>query len=78
MFALVLSIPKYVEHQTILCSTLILRQLWNHLPPEAKDKMLADVAQKLLVKHVAGPDEIAEAYLFLMKYVFEVASLRIY
>ena len=27
------------------------------------------MAQKLPVKHVAGPDEIAEAYLFLMKSV---------
>ena len=31
--------------------------------------MFAEIAQALPVKHVASPDEIAEAYLFLMKYV---------
>ena len=39
------------------------------MPKEKKEAMFAQVAQKLLVKHVADPDEIAEAYLFLMKYV---------
>lgn len=28
-----------------------------------------EVAEKVLVKHSATPDEIAEAYLFAMKYV---------
>lgn len=31
--------------------------------------MLDNLEETLLVKHVAGPDEIAEAYVFLMKYV---------
>ena len=35
-----------------------------------QEKVLADMSEKLLVKHVAGPDEVAEAYLFLMKYVY--------
>lgn len=33
--------------------------------------MLGNLEETLLVKHVAGPEEIAEAYLFLMKYVSE-------
>ena len=33
----------------------------------AVDKLVADYKEKLLVKHVAYPDEVAEAYLFLMK-----------
>ena len=44
-------------------------QFWDGLPTEAKDNMLAETGKKLPVKHVASPDEIAEAYLFLMKYV---------
>ena len=32
------------------------------------DKMIADLTEKLPVKHVAYPDEVADAYLFLMKY----------
>lgn len=38
-------------------------------PATMKQKMLADYEVKLPTKHVAGPDEVAEAYLFLMKYV---------
>ncbi len=37
------------------------------MPKEAKDARLAGFAAKLPVGHVATPDEIAEAYLFLMK-----------
>ncbi|KAF7800309.1 hypothetical protein EIP86_011558 [Pleurotus ostreatoroseus] len=51
----------------IVCPGAVDTELWDHFPKEAKDKMLDDMAEKLPVKHVAGPDEIAEAYLFLMK-----------
>ncbi|THG97681.1 hypothetical protein EW145_g7564, partial [Phellinidium pouzarii] len=37
------------------------------LAPEMREKMYEDAERKLLVKHVADPDEVAEAYLFLMK-----------
>lgn len=37
--------------------------------------MVAEITSKLLVGHVAGPDEIAEAYLFLMKYVLTKREL---
>ena len=33
----------------------------------ALDKMVADYKEKLLLDHVAYPDEVAEAYVFLMK-----------
>lgn len=45
------------------------KQFWDAFPPEALSKMLGNLEETLLVKHVAGPEEIAEAYLFLMKYV---------
>ena len=35
----------------------------------ALDKMIADYKEKLLLDHVAYPDEVAEAYVFLMKWV---------
>ncbi|GJJ06991.1 hypothetical protein Clacol_001189 [Clathrus columnatus] len=41
--------------------------LWNDLPTELRDTLLNGYAQKLLVKHVGMPDELAEAYLFCMK-----------
>ena len=37
--------------------------------------MLSDMAEKLPVKHMAGPDEIAEAYLFLMKCVTVIPNI---
>ena len=42
-------------------------QLWDGFPKDVKEQTLAAHAQKLPVKHVAGSDEIAEAYVFLMK-----------
>ena len=39
------------------------------IPPEVREKMAEDLAKKLLVKHVGNPDEVAEAYISLMKYV---------
>ena len=38
------------------------------------EKVLASMSEKLLVKHVAGPDELAEAYIFLMKYGLNLLS----
>lgn len=42
------------------------------LDKQTKEATLATYAEKLLVKHVAYPDEVAEAYVFLMKYVFDL------
>ena len=38
----------------------------------AQEQLIARMSEKLLVKHVAYPDEVAEAYIFLMKCVFEL------
>ena len=43
--------------------------MWNMMPEEARVQILEDTAKKLLLKHVADPAEIAEAYMFLMKYL---------
>ena len=32
-----------------------------------QEQMIKGLSEKLLVKHVAYPDEVAEAYVFLMK-----------
>jgi len=42
-------------------------ELWDIMPAAAKEAFLKKTAQTLLVKHVAEPEEIAEAYLFAMK-----------
>ncbi|KAF7800310.1 hypothetical protein EIP86_011559 [Pleurotus ostreatoroseus] len=59
----------------IVCPGAVDTEIWDGFPKEAKDKMLAEVAEKLPVKHVAGPDEIAEAYLFLMKCVTVIPNI---
>ncbi|KAH8115684.1 short-chain dehydrogenase/reductase SDR [Phellopilus nigrolimitatus] len=46
---------------------LVDTEFWDPVAPNAKDQMIEAAAKSLLVKHVAGPDEIAEAYTFLMK-----------
>ncbi|KAJ3553812.1 hypothetical protein NM688_g3420 [Phlebia brevispora] len=51
----------------VVCPGAVNTELWDGFPKEVKDKMLADAAAALPVKHVAGPEEIAETYLFLMK-----------
>lgn len=40
------------------------------MPEEAREGLFKSSAESLLVKHVGTPEEIAEAYLFLMKYVY--------
>ena len=49
--------------------TFVILKLWNNFAPEVRQKMFDDAAESLLVKHVADPDEIAEAYMFVMKCV---------
>ena len=41
--------------------------MWNMMPEQARAQMLKGTADKLLVKHIASPAEVAEAYIFLMK-----------
>lgn len=42
-------------------------QLLNRFPPNVLQKKLDTLSETQLVKHVAEPDEAAEAYIFLMK-----------
>jgi len=42
-------------------------ELWDGLPADVKAGLMNNFAEKSLVKHVAQPDEVAEAYLFVMK-----------
>ena len=52
------------------------RKMWIMIPPEVREKMAEDLAKKLLVKHVGSPDEVAEAYISLMKHVAHVVLLK--
>lgn len=58
----------------LLCSNSTLTQLWNTHPPEVQQNLFEMFSDSSLVKHVADPDEVAEAYIFLMKFVFCIYS----
>ncbi|THH03730.1 hypothetical protein EW145_g6053 [Phellinidium pouzarii] len=51
----------------VVCPGIVKTELWDPVAPEVKNKMFEDAARTLLVQHVADADEVAEAYLFLMK-----------
>ena len=44
------------------------------MPQEMQDLRIAEMTKKLPVKHVADGDEVADAYLFCMKYVIIIIS----
>ncbi|KZS93670.1 NAD(P)-binding protein [Sistotremastrum niveocremeum HHB9708] len=45
-------------------------EMWDTTPKDVLEKIFAEQSEKLLVKHVASPEEVAEAYLFAMKCAF--------
>ncbi|KDQ15026.1 hypothetical protein BOTBODRAFT_32033 [Botryobasidium botryosum FD-172 SS1] len=42
-------------------------EFWDTTDPAEKEMILTAIAQKQLLKYIAGPEEIAEAYIFAMK-----------
>jgi len=42
-------------------------EFWDIMDPAVKEGLFKEFAQKQLIKHIAGPEEIAEAYIFAMK-----------
>jgi len=50
-----------------VCPGFVKTELWRDFSVEQREQMFAAAAEKLLVKHVADPHEVAEAYLFVMK-----------
>jgi len=50
-----------------VCAGVVETELWNSMPKEQVAAFMKSASEKQLVKHIADPDEVAEAYLFLMK-----------
>jgi len=44
--------------------------LWRGMPDDAREQLYASEARRLLVGHVADPQEIAEGYLYLMRQTY--------
>jgi len=51
----------------VVCPGLVDTELWKDMDPAARQGMFEAAGKSLPVGHVGKPDEIAEAYLFLMK-----------
>jgi NAD(P)-dependent dehydrogenase (short-subunit alcohol dehydrogenase family) len=51
----------------IVAAGIVDTELWSAMNEQAKAKFFEEWANKLPVGHVASADEVAEAYLFLMK-----------
>ena len=44
--------------------------LWDAMPVTEREALYAGMANKLLLKHVGEPEEVAESYLYLMKQTY--------
>ncbi|EKM59336.1 uncharacterized protein PHACADRAFT_249761 [Phanerochaete carnosa HHB-10118-sp] len=54
----------------VVCPGVTDTELWRAMDPVAKQNMFEAVAKTLPVGHIGSADEVAEAYLFLMKCSF--------
>jgi len=53
-----------------ICPGAVLTELWDSFTEERRQLTMQNVAHMTLVKHMATPEEVAEAYLFVMKCEF--------
>jgi NAD(P)-dependent dehydrogenase (short-subunit alcohol dehydrogenase family) len=51
----------------VVCPGTVRTELWDNLPEAAREAMYQRAEQNLLVKHVGEADEVAQAYLYLMR-----------
>ncbi len=50
-----------------VCPGLIRTGIWDRIPEERRAKELSDMTSRQLIARVGEPDEVAEAYLYLMR-----------
>jgi NAD(P)-dependent dehydrogenase (short-subunit alcohol dehydrogenase family) len=61
----------------VVCPGLVDSPLWDEMPDADREQMYARAGQSLLVGRVAEPDDIGQAYLFLMKNAFATGSVMV-
>ncbi|KIJ48773.1 hypothetical protein M422DRAFT_247130 [Sphaerobolus stellatus SS14] len=54
----------------IICLGPVETEIWQTIPEAMSEMIKKDAVGKTLVKHIATPLEVAEAYLFAMKCTF--------
>ena len=50
-----------------VCPGLIRTGIWDRIPEDRREKELSDMTSRQLIARVGEPDEVAEAYLYLMR-----------
>jgi NAD(P)-dependent dehydrogenase (short-subunit alcohol dehydrogenase family) len=50
-----------------VCPGLIRTGIWDQIPEEQRAKQLSDMTSRQLIARVGEPNEVAEAYLYLMR-----------
>jgi len=60
-----------------VCAGLVRTNLWANIPEADREAMFNDVGSKLLTGKVGEPEDIAEAYLYLMKNNFSTGQVII-
>ncbi len=50
-----------------VCPGLIRTGIWDRIPEERREKELSDMTSRQLIARVGEPNEVAEAYLYLMR-----------
>lgn len=50
-----------------VCPGLVKTDIWSGIPPEQREETWARMTKRLPISRIAEPDEVAEAYLYLMR-----------
>lgn len=54
----------------IVCPGFVRSPLWSNMPEADREALYAQIGAKLPVRRVGTPEEIAEAYLYLMRQTY--------
>jgi len=58
-----------------VCPGLIRTEVWNAIPEEQREERWRKMTERLLVKRIGTPEEVAEAYLYLMRGGYTTAQV---
>jgi NAD(P)-dependent dehydrogenase (short-subunit alcohol dehydrogenase family) len=61
----------------IVCPGFVKTPLWANMAEADREALYRQIADKLLVRHVGEADEIAEAYLYLMRQTFGTGQVLV-
>jgi NAD(P)-dependent dehydrogenase (short-subunit alcohol dehydrogenase family) len=57
------------------CKSRLRTELWDSIPEQARDVFYRQIRERLPVGRIGEPNEVAEAYIYLMKNRFSTGSI---